>query len=231
MKNLLIVSAALLLPLTGIAAPQGLEDVAKVTKRDDGLYNVECTYGGVEEGVTLANLKAGKVCQLNEMRSKVAFKKFDTSGFCYITNFDHAAGITGTSINMVGLAIDNKNMFANCNMEIFYSIPAGYQIGLKKSAVTFNLNEYDGDAVSVVLNVGEEGSSHAQTAIVSKQGESSHDLEFLEYVFTGCSTGMDKPQRLKFEMMVAPSQGAINSGTAALTSLSYKDTAIRPCQG
>lgn len=230
MKNILIASAALALPLTALSAPSGLEDVAKVTKRDDGLYNVECTYGGTEEGVTVEALKAGKVCQLGEKRQAVRFQKFETTGSCAVSSLDHKMGITESTVAISGLSITPKQMFANCKMNLFYAIPAGYQIGLKKTAISVSLNEYEGDPVGFVFAAGEEENGQIQDVEVSKQGAGSYELEFEDYVFTGCSTGLSAPQKIAFDIFLAPGQGAMTAGSAAFTGFTYKDTAIRACE-
>lgn len=229
MKNLFIAASALALPLTALAAPSGLEDVAKVTKRDDGKYDVECTYGGVEKGVSVEALKSGKVCQLGEMRNAVAFRKFETAEACVVTSFNHVQGVTGTQINVAGMTVDSKNMFANCKMNVFYSIPAGYQIGIKKASLATSLNEYEGDPIGFVFASGENEKTQIQNIEVSKQGANSYELEFEGYVFTGCSKGPQEAQKLNFEIMLAPSQGAITAGSAALTGFSYTDIAIQAC--
>lgn len=227
MKHILFVAAGVLLPMTGFSAVNGLEDVAKVTKRDDGLYNVECTYGGVEEGVTVEALKAGKVCQLATKRNEVSFKKFETEG-CTLKSFDYATGINESKADLKGLKIESKTMFATCKLGLYFNIPAGYQIGLKKANVSIKLKEYEGDPVAVVFSAGEEENGQISDVEVSKEGVSSYDLEFDGYVFTGCSDGK-APQKIAHEIALAPSQGGISAGSAAFSSFSYKDTAIRPC--
>lgn len=229
MKNILFVSAALLLPMTASAVPMGLEDVAKVTKRDDGKYDVECTYGGTEEGVTLEALKAGKVCQLGAMRKMVAFKKFVAEEGCYLSQYDHVTGVTGSTATVANFAIDSKEVFKVCKLGMHYAIPAGYQIGIKKVNVALTLSEYDGDPVSVLFGAGEEENGQVADVEVSKQGASAYDLEFDDYVFTGCSKGMNEAQKFSFEMFLAPTQGGVNGGTAALSGVKYLDVAIRPC--
>lgn len=227
MRHIIFVAAAALLPAAGFAAVDGLEDVAKVTKRDDGLYDVECTYGGVEEGVTVEALKAGKVCQLATKRNEVSFKKFETKG-CTLKSFDYATGITESKADLKGLKIDAKTMFASCKLDLYFNVPAGYQIGLKKAAVAVNLKDYEGDPVGIVFSAGESENGQVADIEVDKQGASSYELEFEGYVFTGCSDGQ-APQKIAHEVFLAPSQGAITAGSASFSNITYKDTAIRPC--
>lgn len=132
-KSLFLVA---LMGATANAGPAfGLGDVIGIKLRADGRYNVACSNGEVEKGVSKNDLFAGRVCEEVGSLDKVAIKAMDFSGDCSASSFYMEDKVVGSHIRFVGLSLSPNDYMKGCSGSAKFKIPEGYKMGGKNLQV------------------------------------------------------------------------------------------------
>lgn len=211
-------------------APDGLGNIVEIIKRDDGLFDVRCDNGDVEKAITAKDLYSGNVCEGTEGLKKVTFAGMGFAGSCQLSNIEFAKGVVGTKISIVSLSISDKDVIKGCSITNKFTIPRGYQLGLKSFNLSVSLDDWqEGEGLQILFNGGETNGVKQQRE-VAKSGRSTVKVNLSRYFYTPCASE-DKPtKQLAYDLLLNPANNKMKvSGTAGVYTIEFTDAKLRRC--
>lgn len=222
-KSLLLLAIS----TSALGSSQGAGDIASVEKREDGLYDVTCSYNKLEKGVSRADILAGRVCHAVEGLKEVSVKGMNFAGGCSTQNYEIEDGVVDSELWLMGIRLTSKDAFVGCTAQISFKLPAGYKIGLQKfqlGVVTKGLVE--GDAVDIRLSAGNEGTAASHTADSDIDAKLNFDLP--KTVFSRCAKEGSRKQSIEIDFLLLPKKGKI-AGTTIVNSAKLLSAALERC--
>lgn len=216
---------------SALGSSQGAGDIASVEKRTDGLYDVTCSYGDVERGVSRADVLAGNVCEAVEGLKSASVSAMDFDGGCSTHRYKIEDGIVGSEIGLTGFKLTRKDFNKGCTAKVSFKIPVGYKLGLKTIDIHLSLNDIaKGESVDVRFSAGNGGAAVTKTA--SAEGDSSVRLDLPQAVFSACATDKSNTRSITFDLLAMPNVGKRKlKGTASIYSAKLQSASLARCEG
>lgn len=208
---------------------RGIGNIVSVTKLNDGMYEVKCDYGSTET-ITAEELFSGNVCEAVEGLGRVTFKGMTFAGSCQLSQIDFVPGIVGTKIAITSLAISNKDVIKGCSITNRFTIPRGYQLGLKSFNLSVSLDDWqEGEGLVILFNGGEK-SGVKQQRQVEQSGSSIVKVDLSRYFYTPCATKDRPTQQLAYDLLLNPSNNKMKvAGTAGVYTIEFTDAKLLRC--
>lgn len=211
-----------------LCAISGAGDIASVEKREDGLYNVTCSYNQVERGVSRADILAGRVCHAVEGLGEVSVSSMNFAGGCSTYNYDIKDGMVGSELWLMGVELTSKDSFVGCTAQLTFKLPAGYKMGLKSFKIGVVAKELaEADAVDVRLSAGSDGA--AATHTVDSDGETKTNIDLPKLVYSGCAKESSPKQHIEIDLLLLPKKGKIK-GSTLVHSIELISAALARCE-
>lgn len=209
--------------------PRGLGNIVSIEKRADGMFTVTCDYGDTET-VSRDELYSGNVCEAVEGLRKTTFAGMTFSGSCQLSKIDFVKGVVGTKIAIVSLAISKRDVIAGCSITNRFTIPNGYQLGLRSFNLSVSLDNWqEGEGLQIMFNGGETGGVKQQKN-VEQSGASIVKVALSRYFYTPCATKEQPSQQLAYDLLLNPANNKMKvAGTAGVYTIEFTDAKLLRC--
>lgn len=230
MKKILIIAA--LVGSTASAGPiSGLGDVVGIDLRADGLYDVTCSSGEVEKGVSRADLFAGRVCEEVRTLDEVSVKGMDFSGDCSSSSFYVEDKIIGSRIRFVGFALTPNDYMKGCSGTASFKVPEGYKLGVKSFKVGLALEDWRaGDSADLLVSAGNTGKNKVGIALTEPKQKTA-EIDLPETAYSACSKEKNRVVQIAYDLIVNPNKGKKKAkGTASIYQLELASVELKRCK-
>lgn len=207
----------------------GLSQVESITKRDDGRFDVACSYGEAEANISLDELLAGQVCLRYGKFSSVGYYGFSTAGYCNIFSYTHSQRLAG-SVSVLGrFILRPSDGIVSCYPTFHYKVPKNHRIGVKEVSIQATVSkDFSQDLRLLVTGKSGSGQQHQEFRIENR-GSFEQTLVFGTPIYSSCSGDRQMIATLAWGLFFMSNGSDESNGHAELDAFKFKNVFIEKC--